>query len=166
MLNNTIGKTVGMLQGLTEKIINLKQKTDQNSLLNQDYTELNNKINNLSGMFDTTKYIFQISGSKYPEVNGKYYADYAAYDHMTYECPNCFQLNKLRYFRNKNNQNIILVYSNIFAGYITIENLQTSQYLYYGVKGNCQTVHTMKINQIQFKDAFTDEQQDFVITML
>ena len=51
MINNTIGKTVGMLQGLTEKIINLIQKTDQYSLLNQDYTELNNKINILSGLF-------------------------------------------------------------------------------------------------------------------
>ena len=53
MLNITIDKTVGILQVLTDKLSGINDKAKENTLLNQDYEDLNNKIDILSGMFDS-----------------------------------------------------------------------------------------------------------------
>ena len=54
MLSATIDKTVDVLSGLTQKIINIKSKTDQ-CLTNENYIELNNKIDILSAMFSSNE---------------------------------------------------------------------------------------------------------------
>ena len=54
MLSATIDKTVDVLSGLTQKIVNIKSKADQ-CLTNENYIELNNKIDILSAMFSSNE---------------------------------------------------------------------------------------------------------------
>ena len=73
MLNNTINKTVDILFGLTQKIVDLKFKADQNSLLDAQYQELNNRIKKLMNGFNNYEQTdLLISGSRNENINGIY----------------------------------------------------------------------------------------------
>ena len=79
MLNNTIQKTIDIISSLIQKTSNLKTKADQNSLLTSQFEILNDKINILSGLLNSTQqqepisnYRFKISNCADTAINGEY----------------------------------------------------------------------------------------------
>ena len=52
MLDQTLSGTIDILEQLVNKTINLKNKTDQNSLLSTEYEDLNIKLNSLSALIN------------------------------------------------------------------------------------------------------------------